>query len=148
MILGEYAEYDDGPPVPQAFIQTVAFPMEQPYLGDDPDHPESLTLTDEAGLAAWASRAFVSHEIWDMEVPKDAVVDPEDQDDVRRREIAEALIALSTAYDDPRAQVREALERARSVVRAAWHEDDVTVDDYELADQGLLKLIEAITHTG
>lgn len=148
MIIGEYEEYDDGPPVSQAFLQTVAFPMEQPYLGDDADHPETVILKSEDDLAAWARRAFVSHDIWDMKVPKDAVVDPEDQDEVRRRELAEALVALSTAYDDPRGAVRDTLEHARSVVRAAWHEDDVTVDDYAVADQGLLKLIEAITHTG
>ena len=144
MIIGEYEEYDDEGPVPQAFLQTVAFPMEMPYRGDDPEHSDTVTLQSEEELKEWAEAAFASYEIWDMEVPRAAVVDQDEQADVLlTQELAEAPVEPSTGHDEAMTQIKESLEEVRAVLVAAWNAEDVCVDDYALAEEKLPTLIEA-----
>lgn len=80
MFIAEHQENDSAAPVPQAYLQCVAFPMEVAYDGDDPEHPDTMELHDESQLRDYATRRFVSHEIWDMEVPEGALVDDEATD--------------------------------------------------------------------
>ena len=143
MIIGEYEEYDDEGPVPQAFLQTVAFPMEMPYRGDDLERSDTVTLQSEEELKEWAEAAFASYEIWDMEVPRAAVVDQDEQADVLPQELAEAPVEGSTGHDEAMTQIKESLEEIRAVLVAAWNAEDVCVDDYALAEEKLKTLIEA-----
>lgn len=59
-------------------LEPVAFPMEVlDYDFDSPTHLELITLHDEEELKAWAGTAFPDgYELWDMEVPAEAVLAP------------------------------------------------------------------------
>ncbi len=82
MIIGEHEEHDSSMPVPQAYLAVVRFPFEEVPVYDpetkddwcDEDDDSVLTLHNEAELEKWATLYFVSHEIWDMEIPEGAIV--------------------------------------------------------------------------
>lgn len=80
MLIGEYEEYDSSMPVPQAYLSTVRFPMEEVDYTDDLDAMRDdgmITINNEEELKAWAELAFVSYQIWDMKIPEGTIVKEE-----------------------------------------------------------------------
>lgn len=152
MLIGEHKEYDTSAPVPQAYLVTVSFPLELEYPGDDPEHPDTFEAHNEAELRAWAENKFVSYEIWDMDAPSAAFVEPEDRIRVRDREaeeeLREALDALRAVHDEPCAAVLHVLLEARDALYQARADDEngngPSVDDLALAEENLQHLITAL----
>lgn len=149
-MIGGVRHVEPSDPLCGLWLEPVAFPMEVlDYDLDSATHLELITLHDEVQLNAWAGTAFPDgYELWDMEVPAGAVPKAEDREDVRRREIADALASLSTAYDDPHATVLEALEEALAVIRTALRVDHISVDDFALARDRLTTLVRAAKQQG
>ena len=143
-LIGSIRGVDTSDPLCGAWIEFVAFPMSvTDYQAESPEDPEEVTLHDEDQLRAWANTAFEpeGYQIWDAEIPAGAVLDPEGQDELRRHELAEALISLSTAYDDPAGGVRDALEQALAVIRAVRQNKSVSPDECRAAEEGITSLI-------
>jgi hypothetical protein len=77
MILGETDSYDSSILLPNVYLSPVAYPMEETYMGDDPEHEQTITITNDAELKEWADAYFGEDdwEIWDMPVPEGAIVE-------------------------------------------------------------------------
>ena len=145
-LIGGIRHMEISDPLCGAWIEYVAFPMSVTnYEAENPEDPEEITLYDEDELRAWADATFEpeGYQIWDTEIPGGAVLDPEGRDEIRRHELAEALVSLSTAYDDdPKGQVRGALEEARAVVRAVREDKSISPEDCAAAEEKLTALIQ------
>lgn len=143
MLIGENEEFDSRPekPVPQAEIEFVSFPMTQNYNGDDPEHPDTVTLGTVEELHEWARQEYYRHEIVEITIPSGAFLDPEIAEEIRRSEIAAALERLSTVYDDPRTSILDTLEQARDLIERCWHDENVTVDEMDTVHTALGALI-------
>ena len=144
-LMGGIRHMEISDPLCGAWIEFVAFPMRVTnYEAESPEDPEEITLHDEAELAAWADAAFEpeGYQIWDAEIPCGAVLDPEGQDEIRRHELAEALISLSTAYDDPAGRVRDTLEEALALIRAVRRSKNVSQDECRDAEEGITSLLD------
>ena len=143
-LIGGIREINTSDPLCGAWIEFVAFPMTVAnYEAESTEDPEEITLHDEDELTAWADTAFEpeGYQIWDAEIPAGAVLDPDGQDEVRRHELAEALVSLSTAYDDPAGGVRDALEQALAVISAVRRSKNVSQDECRAAEEGVTSLI-------
>ena len=143
-LIGGIRHMEISDPLCGAWIEYVAFPMTViNYEAENPEGPEEITLHDETELTAWADTTFEpeGYEIWDTRIPCGAVLDPEGQDEIRRHELAEALISLATAYDDPRGQVRDALEEALDSISAVRRNKNVSPDECRAAEEGITSLL-------
>lgn len=145
ILIGELEEHPANldVPAPEAEITIISYPMTQDYQGDDPDHPQKIRIENDRDLKKWAENRYGKWEITTLKLPSGAIMPIESQAEIRQREIAEALIQLSTAYDDPKGHVRNVLEEARDVIHAAWKEEECPVDHFDVAHGHLTELIEA-----
>ena len=143
MLIGDLEEFDtkSEAPAPNVEIEFVAFPMTRTYNGDDPDHLGKIKIESEEELHEWARQEYYRHEIVDITVPSGAFLEPETREDIRRREIHEALVRISTAYDDPRTGILDTLERARDVIKRCWQDEDVDIDEMDVTHKALGDLI-------
>lgn len=77
MLIGETGDYESHVPAASAWLEPVAYPMDVTYCGDDIDHPDTVTITNDAELETWADSYFGESmwEIWNMNVPEGAIVE-------------------------------------------------------------------------